>query len=1448
MTEKNTKTQGLEANPKRQAHNQLRGYVYQIWHSVNAWLDLTEGEILYLEGAEDFDRVSDDTATAVQVKDTQHKITLRSQEVINAINLYWKLRANHPNLTVKYRFLTRSKIGMEQGNPFGEGQPGLQVWSRCSGDEETVTKISEFLQTEEKISDEVKNFLEQAEPQKIYEQLIEPITWETDSKPASFVQKSISDKLVLHGDRHGISPSYAKKVVNRLLTEALRVATQKENRVLTEVRFLEIFEEQTTQRVSNQYLQRLQMRATQTKRLDTASAKFPGGSSDRSIQSHSSILNTIPPLYPDVAPRAELLTSIQTKLQSEGIAVIHGGAGRGKTTLAKLTAGAISGSWFWLNFTDREPPQTDREPHQVVQLLHQLDIAVSNQSAQVNIVFDDLNLQPQQLQKYEEVLGVVVYRVRERDAKLLITSQHKRPNNLIRRLGVSPSVVIHVPDFTISEIEQFAQQLGCPADDAESWAKLTQLQTGGHPRLVHARLARLREKDWKQDLIESILQTPQELVEEREEARQLLMNLPENQREFLYRLSLMPTEFRRDYALNIGEIPESITHPGDIFSQLVGPWIDPVSETYYTISPLLTNAAKQVWSESEINQLHAQVATAILKTRDLTTIEAQAVLFHSMLGQNEIGLIAVIQALIEVPENNWKELSQEFSLWMHVKTDPPEELFPGSALVNHLFRSLQYHIAVEVKPEFAPKILEIWDKETKPYEPHQSYLLSRLMLATEVLRYYQVLLPAKQKVLRYYQVLLPAKQIVGYLKEIIDITDNNNEVQEIYYRNYMAQFEEQKTDKSNYFSMLFSFIYCSPRPIYPPFLSDLIDALDELPLKIRTLLLADFEDDSIDSRLLIDGVWLSEANLENPDWKRCLQVFDKVIETALAWGYPHLAAASARGKAIIHDEYLQAPDTAHKVLQDIILKVGALPVIEEEQAVIYFNQKHYKEALSIYERILPEWNPPSEQLNVGPLEEYRRAAICAAQLNDWEKAATFFEDGAKRTQKIESTERYIGLYADAGFAQFKAGNMLDSIKLWHLALQKFEMLPQDNTDVKYFTLKKRLAQTIRWMAEHERENYSSELVEPPIGFCSDPETNEKVLTLSDFPMEYSWLYLAQIEYKFGHGTTVLEHALQSTDREAYPVLSYSLSLLEAQYDFRNKTFDNLPQRIHQLANAYGSMQKHNQSGKGIREKGIYSISIADLSNFASVENIIFILVTALLVRLPTSIDTRGILTIWRTNSSELPIKDNMIIALDLIESMLFGDKNNALTVMSTPESKYEKRLAAALKIVHNIETKPENLFYAHTLITTSLIGSPWEDFVVTDLAELLSAQWLEKIKFRATLKTPMITVPQIEQACKSSETGKKKIGQILLAVHQAVSFKVPSETLQQFRSWIEWKSKQKQEPTTGKNPIAQRLIKAMEKPPHLTHEDVEALRQSIEEGKIPIKFDSPFEPDEREKQ
>ncbi|RKU12723.1 hypothetical protein C6501_10605 [Candidatus Poribacteria bacterium] len=1427
MAKKNNKRKRkkrpLNANPQRQAHAQLKGYLYQIWHSVNAWLDLADDEILYLECAEDFDIVSGEDATLTQVKHTQRNITLKSQEVCEAINNFWELQTNNSDRNVKFRFLTRSKIGKEQGNPFGTGKPGLELWSRCSSNEAAIKKISEFLQTEGKISPDVCDFLKKAELKEIYEQLLEPITWETDSKSISYVEQSIDNRLILHGNRQPIPvpPSDAKKVVDHLLKEALIVATKEKTRVLTKVRFLEIFEEQTTQRIPTQHLQHLQSQASMMQRIGMPLFE---GSSDITIQSHPHIQTEIPPPYRDVFRRTDLLTNIQAKLQSEGIVVIHGGVDKGKTTLAKLTTYDIAGDWFWLNFTNKDPSLTDQH-------LQQLAIAVSNESEQVNVVLDDLNLQPQQLQTYEEVLGIVVYRVLERGAKLLITSQRKPPNNFIRSLGVSKAIAVDTPNFTESEIKQFAAEMECPPDDAQTWTVLIQTHTGGHPRLVHAWFIRLREEGWnEQNIIKGILQPPDEVVEEREAARQLLTDYSKDQREFLYRLSLL-TEFRKDYAINIGEIPTPILHPGDVFSQLVGPWIDQVNETYYTISPLLKDAAKEVWSDDKIKDLHGHIADAIIKTKELTPTEGWSVFTHSMVGQNKEGIIAFIYSLMDAPESDWKDLCQQFSLLAHIKTDPPEELFPGDTFLNQLFRLLQYRIAVEVEPELVPKILEIWDKETKPYEPRQSYLLSRLMLATEILK--------------YNQVTLPAKKLVGYLKEIIDIKNMDKKVWKSYF-NPMEELKEINIDESNFFSFLFSFIYMRPA-INVTFLNDLIDALDELDSKTRTLLLADFEGDNIEARLLIDGAWWAEANLENPNWTRCLQVFDRAIEKTIEWGYPHIAAASARGKAIIHDEYLNTSDTAHEVLKDITSKVGSLPVIEEERALVYFHQEHYREALNIYERILPKWDPPSEQLNIGPLEEYRRAAICAANLNDWKKSAIFLEDGANKTREIENSERYVGLYADAGFAYFKTGRISDCIKLLHRALQNFEKLPENNTDIKYFALKKRLEHTIKWIWQIwcVGESGTSNLFEPYVGFCSDPTTNEEILTLLDCPIGYSWLYLSRIEYRFGHETTVFQHALQTTDKSTYPELNLFLSLLKTQYDFRNNTLNELPARIQEVANACDSIQKHLQSGHGIGEGGIGFIPVENVPNFTSVENITVMLVAAFVIQLSAGADTHTILSIWHANSSELFIKEKMTTALNLIDRMLSADQNNALKVMQTQDIKLEERLTAALKVIHNIETSPKDLFHAHILISTYLVDSLiWLNPFLTGLAELLSVQWLEKIKFREALKMPMVTVPEIEKVCKSSETGKKKIGQILLAVHPAVSVRVAPEILQQFRTWTE--SDKKQKHATRKNPAAQRLIKAMEKPPHLTDEDIEALNQSIKEGKIPIKFDSPFELDEYE--
>ncbi|MCK7495830.1 MAG: hypothetical protein MZW92_36300 [Comamonadaceae bacterium] len=66
----------------------MGGYDYQIWRSIEAWLTLGDTEVLYLEGAEDLDRVSHTDTTTVQVRRTRQPLTLNAQAARDALRNY----------------------------------------------------------------------------------------------------------------------------------------------------------------------------------------------------------------------------------------------------------------------------------------------------------------------------------------------------------------------------------------------------------------------------------------------------------------------------------------------------------------------------------------------------------------------------------------------------------------------------------------------------------------------------------------------------------------------------------------------------------------------------------------------------------------------------------------------------------------------------------------------------------------------------------------------------------------------------------------------------------------------------------------------------------------------------------------------------------------------------------------------------------------------------------------------------------------------------------------------------------------------------------------------------------------------------------------------------------------------------------------------------------------
>jgi hypothetical protein len=194
----------------------MRGYWAQVLRSVLAWIELGESERLYLKGAEDFDRICGLVAETVQVKDVTGNITLRSGDVVKAIGNAWDHQRRNPRHTIKFRFLTTARVGVEQGSPFGAGIGGLRLWheSRSSGDvrkrERDARAIADFLLSEGKVPTAVQEFLPTASDAQIWQRLIAPIEWDTDSEQTPEILREIKDRLAVLGEKTGVTPDKAE--------------------------------------------------------------------------------------------------------------------------------------------------------------------------------------------------------------------------------------------------------------------------------------------------------------------------------------------------------------------------------------------------------------------------------------------------------------------------------------------------------------------------------------------------------------------------------------------------------------------------------------------------------------------------------------------------------------------------------------------------------------------------------------------------------------------------------------------------------------------------------------------------------------------------------------------------------------------------------------------------------------------------------------------------------------------------------------------------------------------------------------------------------------------------------------------------------------------------------------------------------------------------------------
>jgi tetratricopeptide (TPR) repeat protein/DNA replication protein DnaC len=1338
----------LDSDPRRQAADSIRGFAFQIWHSVHAWLDLGPDEILFLEGAEDIDVVSETAATTIQVKDTAASITLRSESVVDAINHFWELREQNPGRKISFRYLTRSAIGIEKGHPFGARLGGLEIWKRSIKVPNLFESLRTFLLNEKRVSASLLNFLANASAEVVLSDLITPLSWDTKQPDVSFAEDAVKRKLVNYGYTFGLSYSESAPVANRLLKEVISCASKKTQRVLDRAEFLRIFEEETTERISRQALRRLQ--------LNVQAIVPPGAQPTEGFSQTDQFPMGIPRSLPKTLERTKLAGDFFQTLRETGLLVLNGSSGMGKTTLAKAIANRVPEKWIWVALSRRKPEET-RE------ILTGLARFLDREKSLRSVVFDDINFSPADAAYFEQKLGAIIYTIGERSGNVIITSQKLLPAALNRGINPDPQSSRTVPPFTEAEIVGLASVMGCADQSvASKWAKVVRINTVGHPQLVHAHLVNLSRRQWPEPTKEDLIEPPDEVTRERSDTRQQLVGqLSTEEQQFLYRLSLVWGPFRRDHAIRIAEQPPELANGGDLFDHLVGPWIEIASDEYYEVSPLLENAVESVWSKQKIQELHAAISRAMMDCEPHTCVEACPILFHAFAGKCIEVLLPLTVTLAGAPRESLRYIAERTRWFQRRRLRPGAALFPENHAISVLLRSLQFRLATELDSQLAGKVFEAWDAEIR--DSHDGcYVPNRLMLVTNALTYFEADIPAP-KVIALFKELSDLEKQIPLMESVPDFSREGRTL--------------PAPSVGEIFDALALMVVARCESL--EFLEELIEGLNGLEASLLTRILAGIQMEPVLMRGLIDRPMLEESDKTTPDWVKFVRVLRRMVTLTREWNAPELGVITIRAIGIVIDEYQHQTDSAMSVLNELIAETGHSSVLlHDSRAIILFHQEKFAEALAIWEEILPGWRTPEEKLDTMPARACRMAAVASSRLGNWEKAAHLFIDAYARAKEQDDDERAAGFLSDAGYAWFRAGNNVNAVKAFVEAQTTADRLSDSKDDLMAFSAKRSLGALLYWLAN----SLMGEPVDsrpPPAGMCSNPDPSEKLRDLPDVNPEAPWLLLGQIEGCLRTGVDVTTPIIRRLRNSSLSASAMFLADAEIKSAFQNLKFEHLPSQCMKLTREYLLLRESQPEsqrvplGNSSPDPNVFHVNDARIGADVFVD--------ALVSLAGRSGIKKRVFEAWRKDASLLPAKDAFSELFDLIERNIRADRRTAVGIMKSEASRVP-RMVASLRVATFKSSSVDELLYAGIVLLETLPRDGWIRECEEGLANLFTKQWLEAVKLPASLRSPRLTVPEIQAACLSDkDRGLQKAARILLAALGAGSVRVSDEIIKRIR-------------------------------------------------------------------
>jgi hypothetical protein len=978
----------LPAEAKRQAVHSISGTVYQAWCSIEAWTRLGHAnQVIYLEGAEDFDLHENGNALTVQVRQTSSPISLGTEKARAALEHFWSLTLRSSPTVVEYHYMTTSAITREHDADF-DGLAGIEAWMAAQTNEQFTAKLATYLVSKLSAVSELRTFLINADVRDVQQNLIQRFRWLTDRPDIDTVKQSVTGRIceLLRHRRRSIGlatlvrnglESYFWEVVIRKEAERRRLTLEDLHRVLDAAADPMVA-------LSTVQLPKL---------LD------PNNPGQILLKL---LARDVPPVPSLLLKRRALCEQLTRLINQRKSILVTGTVGKGKTTLVQLVLGALDISSLWIDLAGADATW---EKLLFPQLVDHMD----DSKFPTVIVLDDLNLSPGRQSVYGTALADLLRRAESTGRSIVLTAQGESSASAAQQRFVGVEVV-HVPEISIEEAKALCIDHGCPSEIADLWSVFVTAKTGGHPKLVQIQLDELTQRCWPVPQMSEMTSTSQGVASARQVTRQLLSDtVSTSDANLLYHASECLVLLHRSVLIRLAELVENGENAGDVIDRFAGRWIECIEGEWYRTTALLSGAAKDVWSDVDQAKAHARLHAAILHKSPLSPAEAGALLYHAYFSKDEGRLAHTALKLQTIDSREARqEVEQRYLLWLPYLATGPGQRISNNPYTAVILRALQFGVATAIDADVVPNICDRWveDLEAVDGEALQSVFKAHLWLAIGFSECEKV--PLTHRLAAATGLLT----LQGEPKRIADIAlatifDNPAEA---------ADFPRTATPSQ--------FVLLS--------ISRSIDGI----AGIETLLSwlnstndasrSQFEDVMgwyITQTLgaFVQGAW--SRNLETvEDWLPWIAVLDRVDACAKRWGLSRFGREAAKAKAIILSEYLSDVDTAVACLQQAEVAFGPSGVLLEQRANICYRQHQDEDVLQIWRKL-----SQSEFADVffDPFAA-RRSGISAGRLERWQDAQEIFQSAASRLRSDSLPRIRFGLTVDAALAASNAGNQIGS--------------------------------------------------------------------------------------------------------------------------------------------------------------------------------------------------------------------------------------------------------------------------------------------------------------------------------------------------------------------------------------------------------------------------------------